>query len=518
MLILNNVKIGTRLVAGFVMVILFGLAVALLGWRQLAGVDQMVSSLADQRMSMVLQISELKDNVNVAALSARDIVLAGQDTAVVERERKRREGMRTRNPKLLEALQNGATTDAEKDALAQMATMRVAYTKSMDKVLKAAAEGKQEEAARINLQETRPIQDTYFEALDKFKDTQLALMQGTASDINRTTTRASWLMLAIAAVSTLCGLVLAALLTASITRPLGNAVEVARAVSQGDLSTPIQPQGRDEPAELLRALKTMTESLSAIVGTVRQASDSIVVGSGQIATGNADLSQRTETQASSLQQTAASMDELSSTVKNNAETAQEATRLAQEASHAATQGGEVVGKVVHTMDEINAKSRRIADIIGVIDGIAFQTNILALNAAVEAARAGEQGRGFAVVASEVRALAQRSAQAAREIKTLIGASAETVESGTQLVEQAGRTMSDIVARVKQVSDLVSEIGNASHEQSQGIGQINEAVSHLDNATQQNAALVEESAAAAESLDQQARKLVEAVSRFRLQAA
>jgi methyl-accepting chemotaxis protein len=518
MLVLNNLKIGTRLVAGFVMVILFGLAVALLGWRQLAGVDQMVNSLADQRMQMVLNISELKDNVNVAALSARDIVLAGSDTAVVDREKKRRESMRTRNPKLLEALERGAATDAEKDALKQMATLRGAYVKSMDKVLTAAAAGKQEEAARVNLQETKPIQDAYFKTLDQFKDTQLALMHDTATSINQTTTRASWMMLAIAVVSTLCGLVLAALLTASITRPLSNAVEVARAVSQGDLTTPIHPHGRDEPAELLRAMKTMTESLATLVGTVRQTADSIASGSGEIATGNADLSQRTETQASNLQQTAASMHQLAGTVKENAHTAQEATRLASEASSAASQGGDVVGQVVQTMDEINNKSRRISDIIGVIDGIAFQTNILALNAAVEAARAGEQGRGFAVVASEVRALAQRSAQAAREIKTLIGASAETVLSGTELVQQAGRTMGDIVARVKEVTDLVGHIGNASREQSQGIGQINDAVTQLDTATQQNAALVEESAAAAESLDQQARKLVEAVSRFKLQAA
>jgi methyl-accepting chemotaxis protein len=518
MLVLNNVKIGTRLVAGFVMVILFGLAVALLGWRQLAGVDQMVSSLADQRMQMVLQISELKDNVNVAALSARDIVLAGTDAAVVEREKKRREGMRARNPKLLEALQKGAATDAEKEALKQMATLRAAYTKSMDKVLAAAAAGRPEEAARVNLQETRPIQDAYFQTLDQFKDTQLALMQQTAAAINQTTTQASWMMLAIAGLSTLCGLVLAGLLTASITRPLSNAVEVARAVSQGDLTTPIHPHGDDEPAELLRAMKTMTESLAALVGTVRQSADSIASGSGEIATGNADLSQRTEEQASNLQQTAASMHQLSATVKTNANTAQEATRLANEAASAATEGGAVVGRVVQTMEEINTKSRRIADIIGVIDGIAFQTNILALNAAVEAARAGEQGRGFAVVASEVRALAQRSAQAAREIKTLIGASAETVHTGAELVEQAGRTMGDIVARVKEVTNLVAHIGNASREQSQGIGQINDAVTQLDNATQQNAALVEESAAAAESLDHQARKLVEAVSRFKLQVA
>jgi methyl-accepting chemotaxis protein len=288
-------------------------------------------------------------------------------------------------------------------------------------------------------------------------------------------------------------------------------------VASGDLSSHIHSRHHDETGQLLAALKRMNESLVDMVGRVRNASDSIATGSTQIATGNADLSQRTEEQASNLQQTAASMEELTATVKHNADTARQAEQLATSASTVAEQGGTMVGQVVSTMGDISASSKKIADIIGVIDGIAFQTNILALNAAVEAARAGEQGRGFAVVAGEVRALAQRSAQAAKEIKTLIAESVEKVDNGTRLVGDAGQTMEDIVAQVKRVSDLIGEISHSSIEQSTGIGQIGQAVTQLDQVTQQNAALVEESAAAAESLKHQAGQLAELVAVFKLAA-
>jgi methyl-accepting chemotaxis protein len=515
MFVLNNLKIGTRLVAGFVLVIVFGLVVAAVGWRQLVGLDAMVRTLAEQRMAMVQQAGELKDNANVVARGARNIALLRDDAAEIAKERKRIDEMRARNAQLLEALQRLAGSDAERQALAQLAEAGGPYGGSIDKAIGA---GQPDETTRILLKETRPLQTAYFKAVDQFKDLQMKLMQEAAANVSHTVTSSSTLMLAVAAVAAACGLMLAWMLTRSITRPLSDAVQVARAVSTGDLSTTIRPVGRDEPAELLHALKAMTESLATLVGTVRQASDSIAIGSGQIATGNADLSQRTEEQASNLQQTAASMDQLSSAVRHNADTARDASQLAREASAAAAQGGEVVGQVVRTMDEINTKSGRIADIIGVIDGIAFQTNLLALNAAVEAARAGEQGRGFAVVAGEVRSLAQRSAQAAREIKALIGNSADSVQAGATLVEQAGRTMQEIVGRVQRVSELIDHISTACAEQTGGLGQINDAVSQLDTVTQQNAALVEQSAAAAESLDQQARRLVQSVSVFRLQGA
>jgi len=307
-------------------------------------------------------------------------------------------------------------------------------------------------------------------------------------------------------------------ITRSITVPIGRAVQVATTVAAGDLGSRIVVSGRDEAAQLLRALSGMNDSLSRIVGQVRASSDSIATGSAQIASGNADLSQRTEEQASNLQQTVASMAQLSGTVKASAETAGQASQLAAGASAAAVKGGEMVATVVQTMQDIAVSSRRIADIIGVIDGIAFQTNILALNAAVEAARAGEQGRGFAVVASEVRSLAGRSAEAAREIKSLIGAGVERVETGARQVDVAGASMADIVAQVRRVSQLIDEISHGAGEQSAGIAHVGGAVSQLDQVTQQNAALVEESAAAAESLKNQAANLAEAVRIFKLAGA
>ena len=340
---------------------------------------------------------------------------------------------------------------------------------------------------------------------------QLALAETNA----RRATTGSLLVMAL--VSVLSGLG-AVWLSRTITRPIEQAVSVAQAVAAGDLSSTIESTRTDETGLMLAALHTMNRQLVTVVGQVRNSSDSIATGSAQIASGNADLSQRTEEQASNLQQTASSMEELSATVKQNADIARQADQLAVGASQAALKGGQVVEQVVVTMRDINASSRKITDIIGVIDGIAFQTNILALNAAVEAARAGEQGRGFAVVAGEVRSLATRSAQAAREIKSLIAESVSKVDTGTTLVDDAGRSMQDIVAQVQRVSQLISEISLASGEQSQGIGEVGAAMNRLDTVTQQNSALVEESAAAAESLKQQAAKLAEVVSVFRLAAA
>ncbi|MCA6214924.1 MCP four helix bundle domain-containing protein [Ideonella sp. B7] len=325
------------------------------------------------------------------------------------------------------------------------------------------------------------------------------------------------ILIGLAAAALVLGIGAAWVITRSITQPIQRAAELASAVAQGDLSSHIDIDGRDETAQLLQALARMQGSLAQVVSTVRQNSESIATASAEIAQGNMDLSSRTEQAASALEETAATMEELGSTVRHNADNAKQANQLAQGASTVAMQGGEVVSQVVTTMQEINESSRKIGDIIGVIDGIAFQTNILALNAAVEAARAGEQGRGFAVVAGEVRALAQRSADAAKEIKALIGRSVEQVEKGSALVGQAGETMGEIVGSIRRVSDIVAEISSASAEQANGVSQVGEAVGQMDQATQQNAALVEESAAAADSLKNQARHLVEAVAVFRLSA-
>ncbi len=321
---------------------------------------------------------------------------------------------------------------------------------------------------------------------------------------------------------TLCAwiilLVIAFFVTRSIIRPLQQAVAVAGMVAKGDLTQRIEVKGKDETGELLQALKDMNASLAVTVAEVRDATDSIAIGAKQIAAGNNDLSSRTEQQASSLQETASSMEQLTATVKQNADNARQANQLAASASDVAVKGGLVVGQVVQTMDSISASSRKIVDIIGVIEGIAFQTNILALNAAVEAARAGEQGRGFAVVASEVRNLAQRSAAAAKEIKTLIGDSVDKINAGSRLVDEAGATMVGIVTAVKRVTNIMSEIAAASNEQSAGIEQVNRAITQMDEVTQQNAALVEQAAAAAEAMEDQAGVLMAAVSMFNLDGA
>ncbi len=327
-------------------------------------------------------------------------------------------------------------------------------------------------------------------------------------------TRTMMLAAVTVAILLVLALISASLIIRTITRNLDSAVQVAETVAQGDLRSHIEVTSKDELGRLMLALKGMNNNLLSIVGRIRESSESIATGATQISTGNNDLSQRTEEQASNLQQTAASMEELASTVRHNTDNAQQATTLARNAAHTASQGGEAMEQVTQTMETISASSRKIADIIGVIDGIAFQTNILALNAAVEAARAGEQGRGFAVVAGEVRALAGRSAEAAKEIKLLIQQSVSQVNEGTTLVEATGKTIGDVVQQVQSVAALIQEISNASQEQSQGTSQVSDAIAQLDQVTQQNAALVEESAAAANSLSYQAAELNRLVATFK----
>ncbi len=354
-------------------------------------------------------------------------------------------------------------------------------------------------------------------ALDRLTQVNLAgaVRAGQTADAVHAQARLWVIGLLVGAVA--LGLGLALWIARIVARPLEDAVKVAQSVAAGDLTSRIEARTTDETGQLLDALKGMNDSLVKIVSEVRTGTDTIATASAQIASGNQDLSSRTEEQASSLEQTAASMEELTSTVKQNADNARQANQLAVSASEVAVKGGSVVSQVVDTMGSINASSKKIVDIIGVIDGIAFQTNILALNAAVEAARAGEQGRGFAVVASEVRSLAQRSAAAAKEIKTLIGDSVEKVEEGSKQVEEAGRTMEEIVGSVKRVTDIMGEITAASQEQTSGIEQINQAITQMDQVTQQNAALVEEASAAAQSLQEQAGSLVQSVSIFKLDA-
>jgi methyl-accepting chemotaxis protein len=357
--------------------------------------------------------------------------------------------------------------------------------------------------------------DTMRAVLSEAKSNELSLLEVRSKELASLQFLTLMTILVGASGGTLFALLLSTWLIRNITRPLLNAVQVAQTVASGDLTTRINVTSSDETGQLMQALKDMSDSLLKIVGEVRIGIDTIVTASGQIATGNLDLSSRTEQQASALEETASSMEELTGTVRQNADNARQANGLAVVASEVARKGGSVVSEVVETMSSINDSSKKIVDIIGVIDGIAFQTNILALNAAVEAARAGEQGRGFAVVASEVRSLAQRSAAAAKEIKTLISDSMTKVDAGSKLVESAGATMDEVVASVTRVTNIVAEISAASHEQSTGIDQVNQAITQMDDVTQQNAALVEEAAAAAQSLQDQAANLARVVSVFKL---
>ncbi len=402
---------------------------------------------------------------------------------------------------------------ASSQALAHIKPNLDAYVKSAANVIRLAETSPPEaEVAMPIFQAAFNTLEKDMAALDDLLEASARTIQAGAAETNNTA------RLTIILTTLLSGVTLLAVgmvITRSVLRPISEAVKIAEAVAKGDLTSIVRDTASDETGQLMRSLKVMNDNLSSIVATVRTSGENIATGTSEIASGNADLSHRTESQASSLQATASSMAQLSGTVSTNADTARHATQLAHSASEVATKGGAIVDRVVNTMADISQSSKRISDIIGVIDGIAFQTNILALNAAVEAARAGEQGRGFAVVAAEVRSLAQRSANAAKEIKTLISASVEKVQTGSALVDDAGRTMDEIVNQVKHVADLIAEIGTATHQQTSGIAQVSQSVDQLDEVTQQNAALVEQSAAASESLRLQADRLLDSVSVFRL---
>lgn len=404
-------------------------------------------------------------------------------------------------------------SDTGRQLIQNIDKARESYRVARAEMLKRKANG-EDVMAMLNQQLT-PLGEAYNNTLNEFEKRQLQLYEFNRSDVEEQVQQSQIIILICTAVALLIGVLAAWILSRSVTVPLQLAVRSAGNIAQGDLTQSILVEGRDETADLLHALGNMQDKLANVVADVRSNAESVATASAQIAQGNSDLSTRTESQASALEETAASMEQLGSTVRQNADNARQANQLALTASKVAVQGGEVVAQVVDTMRGINASSRKIADIIGVIDGIAFQTNILALNAAVEAARAGEQGRGFAVVAAEVRSLAQRSADAAKEIKGLITASEQTVDQGTQLVDKAGATMAEVVSAIQRVTDIMGEISAASTEQSQGVAQVGEAVAQMDHATQQNAALVEESAAAAGSLNAQATQLVSAVAVFQL---
>ncbi len=515
----EHMKVATRLAAGFALLVLASVCIAVIGRVQLGRLDDELRVLIEDRMVKVEQTHDLIDNLNLVARSVRNIVLLSDPEGMRE-EKARIDKARAANTDLFAKLQNTVRSEKGRAALQVALEARAPYTALTDKAIELGMADKDEEARGLLLGELRDKQTAYFKSLDALIEYQQGLVRSSAESSEATVATAGYGMLAMAVLAAVIGTLTAWALTRALTRSLGGEPhEVSAAVQRvaaGDLCARV-PVREGDATSVMASVARMQASLSTIIGTVRSGVESVATASSQIAQGNVDLSQRTEEQASSLQQTAASMEQMSAAVKSGAEGARAANQLACSASAVAEQGGSVVARVVSTMGEIQDASKKIAEIIGTIDGIAFQTNILALNAAVEAARAGEQGRGFAVVATEVRGLAQRSAEAARQVKTLIGASVERVDAGTALVDQAGRTMGEIVGQVRKVTDLIGEIAAGSNEQAGGISQVNTAVAQLDKVTQQNAALVEQSTAAAESLKQQAARVSEAVAVFKLAA-
>ncbi len=514
---MRNISLGKILGTGFTLIIIIGFLVALLGRVQLETLGGNIQVLSKTRINNLLLMQEFKDNVNITARSMRNIALL-TDEAQMKQENERVQKTLARNTELLEILNKNAVDSNAKALIGNLMQARPAYVASVKKSIDLAMNSQNEAFRNVLMTEVRVTQTEIFNILDKMVEIQKQLTVDLANQSENDAIKAGSLMMIIALCSALSGGVIAWWITRSIKRQLGGepayTLEVTRQVAQGNLAIAIERRAGDTTS-ILAAMEEMRQSLSNIVGQVHQSSESIATGASQIAIGNTDLSQRTEEQAANLQETAASMEEMNTTVKQNAETVRTATQIANAASASARKGGDVVDDVVRTMGEITASSHKIGDIIGVIDSIAFQTNILALNAAVEAARAGEQGRGFAVVAGEVRSLAQRSASAAREIKELISVSVEKVGAGEALVNQAGTTIRDIVEQSQHVADLINEIGLTTHEQEQGVSQVNDAVNQLDQVTQQNAALVEESASAADSLSQQAKNLLELMSVFKI---
>ena len=519
---LNQMKVGTRLLAAFFCVALMGAIVAGIGIFNMGKIDTMAGQMYNNEL---LGLSHIKE-ANIALIKigrARSNFLL----ATTDEERSRRladiaKYLETNKRQLAQA-QPLFVTPAAKELFARFAAVESEYTSAMQQALAlAATEPLAQRSAQLSdlLNKTRLHADELDGVLEKLSVQKEERAKEAAAQASSVYQASRIFMLALVLGSMAAGLALGVLITRGLTRQLGGepayAVRIAGAIAEGDLCVDIRTAGHDS-SSLLFAMKTMRDKLVGIVSQVRSGTDTIHTASSEIAQGNLDLSSRTEEQASSLEETASSMEELTSAVRQNADNARQANVLAGAASEVAGKGGAVVGQVVQTMESINASSRKIVDIISVIDGIAFQTNILALNAAVEAARAGEEGRGFAVVAAEVRNLAQRSASAAKEIKTLIGDSVEQVEIGSKLVHDAGRTMDEVVTSVRQVADIMQEITAASAEQSAGIEQVNQAVLQMDQVTQQNAALVEEAAAAAESLQDQAQALTELVGVFRLHA-
>ena len=509
-----NIKIGHRLTFAFSLTVMVLALVVSVGTTKLNLISSEINLTVNDRYEKISQLSIIKDEIDQQARSLRNILLMSETDEI------------NTEIALIEATTKKVSADIDKlgavlklpqaqQMFQSIVEARAKFGPGRDQLISLVKENKKEDAIILLLQEVRPAQRLLLEELDKLIAFQVKLMRSSGADADQTAHSSGMLMISLGVIGALISFIAAWLTTRSIVDPIKSAVIAARTVASGDLTGTIDVNSTDEIGQLSQALKDMNDSLVQIVSDVRVGTETIATASAEIAAGNLDLSSRTEHQASSLEETASSMEELTSTVRQNADNARQANQLALSAAEVASKGGAVVSQVVDTMSSINASSKKIVDIIGVIDGIAFQTNILALNAAVEAARAGEQGRGFAVVATEVRNLAQRSASAAKEIKELIGDSVMKVDAGAKLVDQAGVTMTEIVASVRRVTDIMGEISSASHEQMAGIEQINEAITQMDQVTQQNAALVEQASAAASTMQEQTEHLSNVVDVFKL---
>jgi methyl-accepting chemotaxis protein len=511
---LRDFNIGARLRIGFGIILLILVGIVLLtNYLNYSNKNKLTKGL-ETATAKNLQADVMKSAMLETGLAMRNIGLQS-DVSLMQKEEQKVKDHRARYDKAMADLKALGLNDAEKKVLSDITTLDAdtdaAFKEAIAQILAFNSEG----GAKLISGRIDPLNTQTLVQINKL----VAMQRANAEEVMDSSVTADRSLMVVlfvlGGVAVALGVVCATIITRSITVPLSGAVEVAQKVASGELTSSVHVEGKDETSELLQALKDMNDSLAKTVGDVRTGTELISTASQEIASGNADLSARTESQASSLEETASSMEELTSTVKQNADNARQANQLAVTASSVAEKGGTVVSQVVQTMGSITESSRKIADIISVIDGIAFQTNILALNAAVEAARAGEQGRGFAVVASEVRNLAQRSAGAAKEIKELITDSVDKVDAGSKLVDEAGQTMDLIVTSIRQVADIMGEITAATQEQSNGIEEVNQAISQMDEMTQQNAALVEQAAAAAESMQEQAEFLSQAVSIFKL---
>ncbi|MES2017115.1 MAG: methyl-accepting chemotaxis protein [Pseudomonadota bacterium] len=513
---MKNLNIGTRLNLGFGVVLLLVIALTLLGLRSMSLINDALVTVAEKNAAKMDAAADMREAQLTISVAVRDMALLKESSQV-----------QAQQAIVTEAKRHIASSFVVLDKLvvfpkgmAILARIRSASAEAMpllERAVQQAQAGQADAAAAQLAGPAAAPTARWAAALGELIDFQLELNAKGTAQAKTDYDVARLVLTSLGAAAVMAGMLIAWLSARSITVPMRRAVRIAETVAAGDLNSHIEVDSRDETGQLLQALKGMNANLHNIVHRVRSGTGTIATASSQIASGNMDLSSRTEQQASSLEETASSMEELTSTVKQNADNARQANTLAASASQVAVKGGKVVAEVVGTMASINASSKKIVDIIGVIDGIAFQTNILALNAAVEAARAGEQGRGFAVVAAEVRNLAQRAGSAAKEIKLLIDTSVDKVDTGTRLVAEAGTTMAEIVASVQRVTDIMGEITSASAEQESGIEQINIAISQMDTVTQQNAALVEQAAAAAASLQEQAADLEQVVSVFKVAA-